>query len=380
MPYDIVLLGATGFTGGLTADYLAQHVPAGSAWAIAGRNQAKLDAVAQRIAAAGGKAPETVVADIGDTTSMRKLAEQTKVLATTVGPYVEYGEPAVAACANAGTDYCDLTGEPEFVDRMWLAHNARAEQTGSRLVHACGFDSVPHDLGVLNTVKQLPEGVPLTVRGYVRASADFSGGTYHSAVRAFSRMRQSNKIVAKRRQAEARPSGRRVRALPDRPGRGPQGDGWVLPLPTIDPVIVRRSARALERYGPEFSYGHYAHFKRLPMVAAAAIGAGGMVAMSQLPPGRDLLLRLKAQGEGPDQAKRDKSWFKVRFIGEGGGQSVVTEASGGDPGYTETARMLSESAMCLAFDDLPANAGQVTTAVAMGDALTTRLDSMFRVL
>ncbi|MFY0408911.1 saccharopine dehydrogenase family protein [Solicola sp. PLA-1-18] len=379
MAHDIVLLGATGFTGGLTADYLGAHVPDGATWAVAGRSRAKLEAVAQRVADAGGAVPQIEVADITDTRQVRALAESTRVLATTVGPYVEHGEPAVAACAHAGTAYCDLTGEPEFVDRTWLAHHRRAEQTGARLVHACGFDSVPHDLGVQQTVALLPDDVPLTVRGFVTANADFSGGTYHSAVRAFSRVRQSGRVAAERRKTEGRAPGRRVRALPARPERGPGGQGWALPLPTIDPVIVRRSARALPAYGPDFSYGHYALFGGLPMMAASAAGAGAVLAVSQLPPGRDLLLKVRSQGEGPSQAKRDRSWFKVRFVAEGGGETVTTEVSGGDPGYTETARMLGESALCLALDDLPDVAGQVTTAVAMGDALSSRLDFFRRV-
>ncbi|MGH3425186.1 MAG: saccharopine dehydrogenase NADP-binding domain-containing protein, partial [Nocardioidaceae bacterium] len=211
MTYDFALLGATGFTGGLAADYLAAHAPAGTRWAIAGRDPARLDAVAGRIADAGGVVPDPVRADVADDRQMRSLAERTRVLTTTVGPYVEHGAAVVAACAEAGTDYCDLTGEPEFVDRTWLAHHARAERTGARLVHACGFDSVPHDLGVFHHVQQLPEGVPLTVRGYVTASASASGGTYHSAVRAFSRVRQARAAATERRQREPRPAGRRVR-------------------------------------------------------------------------------------------------------------------------------------------------------------------------
>ncbi|MGH3425247.1 MAG: saccharopine dehydrogenase, partial [Nocardioidaceae bacterium] len=177
-----------------------------------------------------------------------------------------------------------------------------------------------------------------------------------------------------RRQREPRPAGRRVRALPGRPARGPGGQGWTLPLPTIDPVIVRRSARVLDRYGPDFSYGHHALFRRLPTVAATTMGAAGMLAVAQLPPGRDLLLRLRSVGDGPTAERRERSWYRVRFHGEGGGESVVTEVGGGDPGYTETARMLGEATLCLAGDDLPETAGQVTTAVAMGQALLDRLD------
>lgn len=157
MGVDVTLFGATGFTGGLTADYLGAHIPAGKSWAIAGRNATKLKAVADRIEQLGGVAPKIIEADIADATSMKALAEQTRVLITTVGPYLQHGEPAVKACAEAGTHYVDLTGEPEFVDKMWLKYNDIAKASGAKIVHACGFDSIPYDLGVLFTVEQLPE-------------------------------------------------------------------------------------------------------------------------------------------------------------------------------------------------------------------------------
>lgn len=371
-PVDIALLGATGFTGGLTADYLASHLPDGATWAIAGRNQAKLEAVADRVEALGGVRPEIISADSTNADSMSALAGSTRVLATTVGPYLQHGEAAVKAAAEAGIAYIDLTGEPEFVDRMWLKYHDIATASGARLIHACGFDSIPYDLGVLFTVQQLPEGVPLDVKGYIRAGGTASGGTYHSAIGAFAGIRGAGKIAAQRKQREPRPEGRRVRGGGGL-GRGAAGKGWGLPLPTIDPQIVLRSARALERYGPEFSYQHFAQFTRLPMLAATIVGGGVVLAGAQLAPTRALLLKLKSQGDGPDEAKREKSWFKLRLIGEGGGQTVTTEVSGGDPGYTETAKMLSESALCLAFDDLPDVSGQTTTAVAMGQPLIERL-------
>ena len=371
---DIALLGATGFTGGLTADYLGTHLPSGATWAIAGRNQAKLEAVAERIDALGGVRPEIISAETDNADSMAALAGSTRVLITTVGPYVQLGEPAVKAAAEAGIAYVDLTGEPEFVDAMWLKYHETAQRTGARLVHACGFDSIPYDLGVLYTVEQLPAGVPIDVKGYIRAGGTASGGTYHSAIGAFSRLRQSARTAAERKKLEGRPEGRRVRGGGSI-GRGAQGKGWALPLPTIDPQIVLRSARTLERYGPDFSYSHFAQFKKLPMLAGTIVGGAVLMAGAQLPPTRSLLLKLKSQGDGPDEQKRAKSWFSLRLVGEAGGTTVVTEVAGGDPGYTETAKMLSESALCRAFDDLPDVSGQTTTAVAMGDALIERLQA-----
>ncbi len=377
-PYDLVLFGATGFTGGLTADYLATRAPADLRWAVAGRSRTRLESAVARLRGRGpaGAVVETLTADSTDPASLRELTSSTRLVATTVGPYVQYGAPLVAAAAAAGTDYVDLTGEPEFVDQMWLDHHETAVASGARLVHCCGFDSIPHDLGVWWTVQQAPERVPLTVRGFVRARGAVSGGTYRSAVLAFGRVRRSTAVAAERRRREGvRDGGRRVRALPRRPTKVPGCRRWALPLPTIDSVVVRRSARALERYGPDFAYGHYAVLGGLPVVAAATAGVTASVAAAQFAPTRALLLRLAPTG--PSEERRARSWFSVRFEASwpdpGGQGRLVTEVSGGDPGYTATATMLSEAALCLLRDDLPHTVGQVTTAQAMGSALVERL-------
>lgn len=372
---DLVLFGATGFTGGLTADYLAAHAPAGLTWALAGRSLDRLEQVRDRLAAANPALSELelLVADSADAASLAAVAEATRAVVTTVGPYLQHGEGLVAACASAGTDYLDLTGEPEFVDRMYVAHHATALASGARLVHACGFDSVPHDLGAMFTVAQLPAGVPLELRGVVRSSGTFSGGTFHSAVNAMSRMRESKQAASARRKLEQRPEGRSVRAVSGKPHRDSELGYWLLPMPTIDPFIVVRSAAALPSYGPEFRYSHFAGTKSLRYAAGGAAAVGALAVTAQVPPLRSQLLKRVKQGEGPDQARRDKSWFTVDFVGAGGGQRVHTRVSGGDPGYTETAKMLAESALCLLLDDNPPSAGQVTTAQAMGENLLARL-------
>jgi short subunit dehydrogenase-like uncharacterized protein len=373
--HDIVLFGATGFTGALTAEYLARNAPPETRWALAGRNRAKLEDLRTRLARDNPASDELPLlhADVSDPASLREVAGDARVVITTVGPYIKYGEPLVAACAEAGTDYVDLTGEPEFVDRMYVRHHARAAETGARIVHACGFDSIPHDLGAYFTVQQLPEDVPIRLEGFVRAGGAPSGGTVHSAITAFSRVREMARASSERRRVEPRPDGRRVRASRTTPHHERAVGAWALPMPTIDPQIIRRSARALDRYGPDFSYGHYVAVKRLPVAVGLAGGVAGLFTLAQIPPARSWLLGRRQPGEGPTPEQREKGWFKVRFVGEGGGRRVVTEVAGGDPGYGETSKMLAESALCLAHDDLPATAGQVTTAVAMGDALMERL-------
>ena len=370
-PYDIVLFGATSFAGVLTAEHLAAHGPDDLRWAIAGRSEDKLRALRERLPE--GTDVDVLTADVSDPDSLRALAGHARVVATTVGPYLTYGEDLVAACADAGTDYLDLCGEPEFVDLMYVRHDAHARETGARLVHAAGFDSIPYDLGAYFTVRQLPENVPLTVDGFVSVDATFSGGTFASALNQFARGRQMVAAARDRGRHEPRLVGRRATAPTGTPRYAQEVGAWALPLPTIDAQIVRRSAKALARYGPDFRYRQYAAVRRLPVAVGGVAAVGALFAAAQVPPARRWLSGRLKPGDGPSAEKRAKSWFSVRFVGEGGGRRVFTEVAGGDPGYGETAKMFAESALSLAFDDLPETSGQVTTAVAMGDALIERL-------
>lgn len=370
---DIVLLGATGFVGRLTAEHLAAHAPSDVRWAVAARSAESLQALVDSLSDQPCPPTTSVVVDVTDDEALDALAARTKVLATTVGPYLKYGDAVVGACARSGTDYLDLTGEAEFVDRSWLAHHRTALASGARLVHACGFDSIPHDLGAQFTVEHLPSDVPVTVRGVVRSSASFSGGTYASALNAMGRMDQAREAARARRAREPRPEGRTSRATAPRPHRDPDLGYWLLPLPTVDPVIVARSGAALAEYGPKFTYSHHAGVKTLHRAVIGGAVVAGVATAAKVPALRSQLEKRVPAGSGPSEEKRARSWFTVDFIGEAGGQRVHTRVSGGDPGYTETAVMLGEAALCLLRDDNPDTAGQVTTAVAMGPRLRERL-------
>jgi short subunit dehydrogenase-like uncharacterized protein len=387
--FDVVLFGATGFTGALVADYLAQcgEAEAGRLrWALAGRSRAKLEAVRARLAA---KKPALanlplLIADVADQSSLDALAAQARVVITTVGPYVRYGEGLVKACAELGTDYVDLTGEPAFVDAMTERYQARAQASGARIVHACGFDSIPHDLGAYYTLKALRarmrdderDKLAVSIEGFVRAKGDASGGTWHSLVNALANARADEAARRKREKVrKVEGDGRRVRGAGGGLVRRSELGLWGLPMPTIDPQMVLASASARPEYGPDFRYGHYLGLRHL-VGAAGVIGVvGSLFALAQLGPTRKLLLKLKDPGEGPDEATRKKSWFSVTFLGKAGPYQVVCEVRGGDPGYEETAKMLAESALCLAFDraELAPRFGMVTTAAVMGDPLLARL-------
>jgi short subunit dehydrogenase-like uncharacterized protein len=383
-PFDIVLFGATGFTGKLTAEYLARATtPRPLRWAIAGRSRDKLDALARDLSAHTAHAPEILLADVDDAPSLHALARVTRVVITTVGPYIKYGEPLVKACVDEGAHYVDLTGEPEFVDGLITRYHAQAEARGVKIVNACGFDSIPHDLGAYFTLQalrqKLPEkardSTPIEIEGVVRAKGNLSGGTWHSAVTAMARMRSYEKEKKARGPLPLVGPGRKVGALPSRIQFEPSLSVYKVPMPTIDPQVVRRSARLLPEYGPQFRYGHYVGVKKLASVAGLLAGVSSMFVLAQFPPTRELLLKFKDPGQGPSEEERKNAFFKVTFLARGGEQQVRCEVRGGDPGYTETAKMLSESALCLAFDGdrLPSIYGVVPPAAAFGNTLIERL-------
>ena len=379
--YRIGLFGATGFTGGLCAEYLAQQLPDGTAWAIAGRNEQKLEAVRERLSQQGTQnLPGIIVADVEDPASLERMAADCTVVITTVGPYVYYGEPVVRACVEQGTHYCDLVGEPEFVNNMICNWHDRARETGAAIVNCCGFDSIPHDAGVLFTIRALEEACggpledPVEVEGVVTASGTFSGGTWQSAITAFGRPRENRDAIRRARPLIEHHYPKKVGSLSQRPRYDRELGGWLCPMPTIDPVVVQRSARARPEYGPEFRYGHYMQTRGLARMIGGIAGVGGLLVGAQIGPVRRRLLQYRQSGEGPPKEKRERSWFRVRFRGRCAGQEVLCEVAGGDPGYEETARMLSESAMSLAMDEgMPLETGVVTPVMALGDRLVERL-------
>ena len=368
--YDLVLFGATGFTGRLTAEYLANAAAARPmAWAIAGRDRGKLEAVAADLAKLGAP-PAILVAAVDDSASLRRLAASARVLATTVGPFDRYGDGVVEACVLEGCHYLDITGEPAFVSRNLERWHAQAAERGLKIVSCCGFDSIPHDLGAWLAVRALPAGEPILVEAFVKVDGKFSGGTWQSAIDAFSQPGRSTGMRV------AAPGGRKVRGFSRRPHFEPRLGEWVAPMPTIDPWIVLRSAAALPEYGPEFRYSHNICMGSFFTLAKGMAAIGGVVALAQLGPTRRWLQSLQPSGSGPSPARRARSHFEVFFFGRAasGAHSHVVVA-GGDPGYTETSKMLAESALCLVFDHatLPKTSGVLTTAVAFGDTLIERL-------
>jgi short subunit dehydrogenase-like uncharacterized protein len=390
--FDVVVYGASGFVGRLLAAYLAEHAPPGTRIALAGRSRDRCAAVRDELP---GAAQEWAVleADASDAASLADLAGQTQVLATTVGPYARYGMPVVEACARAGTHYADLTGEVLFVRDAIDRVDAVATTSGARIVHACGYDSIPSDLSVLLLAERARAdgaGGLTDVRLVASLSGGFSGGTIDSARAQMEALHQDparRKVVgdpfALSPDRAAEPGTRQPRDAGP-PARLPDGR-WTAPfvMAPFNTRIVRRS-NALQgwAYGRGLSYGEVMGTGRGPRGAVMATGltaglAGALAAMS-FGPTRALLDRfLPEPGSGPDEATRAKGWFRmvVDADTETGRRYRATASGSGDPGYAATAVMLGESALALALDGdrLPDRAGSLTPATALGDVLVERL-------
>lgn len=393
MEHDIILFGATGFVGRLVAGYLAGHAPPETRIALAGRSRDRLDRIRSDLGNAAAGWP-LIVADSADPAAMAALAGATRVVATTVGPYAKYGVALAEACARAGTHYADLTGEVLFIRQSIDRSHQVAEASGARIVHACGYDSIPSDLGVL--------------LAHRRAQADGAGDLGDTVLMARGRGGVSGGTIdSLRTQIDALhtdPTQRRIVTdpyglSPDRsaePDLGDESDSlrprhdtmvgaWTAPfvMGPFNTRIVRRSnALTGWSYGRAFRYREVMPAGKGPAgaVVGSGIGAGVgamMVAMS-LRPTRVVLDRiLPKPGAGPSKETQLKGWFRsdVHTTTSSGARYVSTVAGDGDPGYAATAVMFGESALCLAGkpDRLPERAGVLTPATAMGDALVDRL-------
>jgi short subunit dehydrogenase-like uncharacterized protein len=382
--FDIVLFGATGFTGQKTAEYLARHAPSGLRWAIAARNLAALDALKQRLVAIDARCATltTLAVSSEDDAAVERMVARTQVVLTTAGPFIDHGEPVVRACVAHGTDYVDSTGEPAFVRLLFERYAQQAAARGVRIVPCCAYGCIPADLGAFFTVRELPPDQPIHLSAYLASDAEFSGGHDRSAIKVLAGEVPSARGV----EVPALRPGARVRIDTAKAERKAEFGGWVVPLPTLDAQFVTRSAAALDRYGPDFSYAHHAVIGSFWRVIAGLLLMGRMALFARIPPLRDMMLRRTAKsGTGPSEERMQRSWFKLSFVARSGARVVRTEVSGGDPGYGETSKMLAESALCLALDreSLPAVSGVLTPAVAMGDLLLARLQRAglrFRVL
>ncbi len=369
-PYDLVLFGATGFTGGLIAHYLARRLAGGPLrWALAGRSRDKLGKLRRELEREDPRMAELglIEASSDAPASLQAMAESTRAIITTVGPYQQHGEPLVEACIAGGCDYFDLTGETSWWKHIVERHHERAQARGVIVVPCCGFESVPHDLGALFTASQLPSDQPMTLDAYVSFRGDFSGGTWASALGEMTKGLKggARKGSGGRKSAQPKPRGLHyVDAL----------GAWALPAPTIEPLVVRRSAALLPDFGGELQFREYFAFRSPLAMVKLVAGVAGVAALASFGPTRKLLQGIRPQGTGPAPEVRARSWFRIDFVGRAGGREVRTHVSGGDPGYDETAKMISEAAITALEDRdrLPLR-GVLTPASGLGRPLIERL-------
>lgn len=398
--FDIVLFGATGFTGQLTAEYLARaSFSANFRFAIAGRSRQKLKRLQRRLVSINPALSDQIgmiKADAKKPGELAEMASAARVLLSTAGPFVHHGELLVKACIEAGAHYADITGEPEFVDGLRIRCDEAAKARKVKIINCCGFDSIPHDFGVFYTVQQLTRGLSdeaiktsnVAVEGFVSASGRLSGGTLASAIHAFSRVKS---YLLQRSDLDQPSSARAIRPMLPKLSKRDVLKAWACPFPTIDPQIVLRSAANDPRYGGRFTYGHYVKVESLRRIVGGAAFLGGVFTLAQFKTTREWLLS-KAGHDGPSDYRRAKSWFEVVLQGElnlegkaAEAREVLTSVSGRDPGYDETAKMLAETGLCLVQDArrLPKVYGVVTPVMALGEPMLNRLQAsgiQFRLL
>lgn len=386
---DLVIYGATGFTGRQSARYLAAHAPETLRWALAGRDRKKLEGVQRELEGAGPRRPvELLRADATDRPSIDAMARRARVIASTAGPFAQYSDAVVAACVAAKTDYADITGETPWVRRLIDRDHARAAEDGTRIVPCCGFDSIPSDLGTFLVVEFIRETFKQATRrvssAFQLGGGGLNGGTAASALL----MAETGDARALANPLLLVPKDKRDLVTGDRPrrnaGHDADHDAWLAPfvMSQVNSQNVLRSAALwAERgapYGPRFAYDESLKVKRRLTATAFAVGSrlGEGLLASKL--GRGLLRRFVPNpGQGPSEEAMAKGWFKTRLVGEAvDGRKARGEVScQGDAGNRATVLMLCESAMALAVDRerLPHGGGLLTPSTAMGHVLAERL-------
>ncbi len=373
--YDVVVYGASGFTGRLVAEYFAKQYGASSGlkWAMAGRSAGKLAAVRDEIGAPAST--PLVIADADDPDSIQTMVASTKVVLTTVGPYQLYGSDLVATCAKAGTDYVDLCGEPPWMRQMIDAHEETAKKSGARIVFSCGFDSIPFDLGVhfLQSAAHEKFGKPMSrVRGRVRGmQGTFSGGTAASLKATMAAAAKDPSILELLRDPYSLAPGAKG---PEQPrGTKPIYDdlieSWCAPF-IMAPINTRNVLRS--NFISGYSYGNDFVYDEMFVTGPGEKGEAIANAIAN----DDSMSKDGGPkpGEGPGKEEREAGFYDVIFVGTDGDNRITAVVTGDkDPGYGSTSKMISESAVCLVQDDLNTGGGIWTTAPAMGDQLIKRL-------
>ena len=394
--YQLVVYGATSFVGQLLTRYLVQTYGVNQQlkWAIAGRSASKLNELKQNLGS-GASQLATIIADAQDESALKAMCQQTKVVVSTVGPYALYGSSLVKVCATLGTDYCDLTGEPQWIARMIEQYESVAQASGARIVHCCGFDSIPSDLGTFYLQQQAQQRLGQTcsqVKFRVKAiRGGFSGGTVASMMELFSEISKNPSLrkVMANPYALCPPSNQQKPKQPNLQFAqyDKDADAWSAPfvMAGINTKVVHRSnALSNYAYGTQFIYDETMLTGKGviggAMAVGASVGLAGFVAAAVIPPTRRILQKIVPQaGEGPTPKQQEQGFYDIRLIGlTDNGQRLTAKVTGDrDPGYGSTAKMLGEAAVCLATDisKNDKTGGFWTPSTALGQRLIERLEA-----
>ena len=384
--YDIIIWGASGFTGRLAVEYIYRNQNNSNlTWAVAGRNESKIKEILD------GKNVPILIADSHDKESLVDLVKKTKVILTTVGPYARYGSELVEACAENGTHYCDLTGEVHWMRHMITKYQNTAKESGAKIVHTCGFDSIPSDIGVYFLQKNMRELYGVNAKQIKYRTRGFSGGASGGTVDSLMSMMEQAKKDSSILKIIANPYALNDKEKgldgPDKmsPYFDKDFDAWVGPfiMAGINTRVVRRTNELLNNiYGDNFEYNEGSITGKGPkgLIGATTSGlvTGGMAGMAAFSPTRSILKSfLPKPGEGPSEETMENGFFEIELLGihptDRDKDIRVWIHGDKDPGYKSTAKMISESAMALAQDDLNVGGGFWTPASAMGDTLINRL-------
>ncbi len=377
--YEIVLYGATGFTGQLCAKYLMNNYPDLN-WAIAGRDKEKLEQLKSDINFSG----DVLIADGQDLEALNALAEQTKVVLSTAGPFARYGSLLVQACVEQGSHYTDITGENHWVRDMIDQHHEKAASKGVRIIPSCGYDSIPSDIGTYFAVSQFDKPVS-RVDVYQEAVGSASGGTTETMFTIGNVPKKMREPFVLNPQNSVSDIQRKLSKDGFKIQKIEQLDGWSGAglMAIANTRVVRRSAALMEQnkkpYGKDFTFGEHGLFKTKKLAKITSYGLLFAVMIIASPLRHIVRPFLLKPGEGPSKEARDKGWFRSTFIAqaEDGEQKTCSIYGSGDPGYKSTSKLVCESALVLAkSDNLPGGdqyGGVLTSAVGLGDELISRL-------
>jgi len=356
--YDIVVFGATGFTGSLICEYLNTHSDIkGTNWAIAGKNRSKVNALKEKYSVDG------IIAESFNKDSLDNMCSLTSIVISVVGPYDIYGEKLVDSCISNGTHYLDLTGEPSFVKKIYNKYSDLSKEARVIIMHCCGFESIPPDLGAYLTVKEL-DSENIDLKYYLKSKGKISGGTWASFVNS---LNKPTPIIDR----NTKKSKKHKKLFYSK-----RFNRWALLFPVIDKYIVMKSSRRFkDNYGKNFNFTEYI---LLPSLVSAILLVGGIVAISlisKISYFKQLILSFIPSGNGPNEKERASNWFTCTLIGSDKNSEVTTIIKGGDPGYGDTSKFISEMALCILLqkDELLNSAGILTPVECTGELMYDRL-------